>query len=132
MAFDLQGEFGVVSDAIASGTFDPVGSNSTTFNVGTGSGDVLQGGKSGLGLPSTPTVPAVGGTLAQGSQGIANAANAAGITGGGTPPASTTGTTANTAGVANSWFARGAIVILGFVFVAVGLSQFGVVQRLKP
>lgn len=131
MAFDLQGEFGVVSQAIANGTFDPQGINSTTFNVGTGSGDVLPSSFN-AGLPNTPSVPAVGGTLASGANGIASAAASAGITGGATPPAATTGTPANTAGVANSWFARGAIVILGFVFVAVGLSQFGVVQKINP
>ncbi len=36
-------------------------------------------------------------------------------------------------GVASEWFARGAIVILGFVFVAVGLAMFGkpVIETVK-
>jgi hypothetical protein len=59
---------------------------------------------------------------------IPQASAAAGITGGSVPPAATTGTASPN--VANSWFTRAVIVILGFVFVAVGLSQFGVVQRL--
>lgn len=60
-----------------------------------------------------------------GSPGVASAANASGVSG--APPTATTGN-ANAAtgqGTANNWFARATIVILGFVFVAVGLSQFG-------
>lgn len=71
-------------------------------------------------LPDVPSLPAVGG--AAGSPLPAIAASA-GITGGATPPVSTTGTAAT--GPSSNWFARGVVVILGFVFVAVGLSQFG-------
>lgn len=79
-------------------------------------------------------LPAIGGSAATGAPSIAAAATSAGITGGSIPPAATTGNPAATtgAGVANSWFARGAIVILGFVFVAVGLSQFGILQKVNP
>lgn len=124
--FDLQGEFGTVADAIANGTFDPQGINDTTFNVGTGSGDLT--------LPTVPSLPSVGGTASRGGASIAQAAQSAGITGGSMPPAATTGNPAAATGasVANNWFARAAIVILGFVFVAVGLSQFGVLQKITP
>lgn len=126
MAFDLTGEFSNVSGAIANGTFDPVGINSTTFNYGTGSGD--------LRLPSSSSLPSVGGSAATGAGSIQAAAQSAGISGGTITPAATTGSPSATTGasVANSWFARGAIVILGFVFVAAGLSQFGVLQRVNP
>lgn len=82
-------------------------------------------------LPGTATTPSVGGAGSAAFQGIPGAASAAGITGGSVPPASTTGSTAGAGGAStlNNWFVRAVIVILGFVFVAVGLSQFGVVQR---
>ena len=128
MAFDLPGEFDVVSEAISNGTFDPAGANSTTFNYGSGSGD--------LQLPQTAatSLPPVGGSASSAAPSIASAASSAGITGGSIPPAATTGNPAVATGatVANSWFARGAIVILGFVFVAVGLSQFGILQKVNP
>lgn len=77
---------------------------------------------------SDVSLPAIGGSAASAAGAtLPQAAAAVGITGGATPPASTTGTTAEAS--LSSWFTRAVIVILGFVFVAVGLSQFGVVQR---
>lgn len=61
------------------------------------------------------TLPPIGGPAT---------AAAAGVTGAATPPASTTGNVNPTAAASN-WFVRGVVVILGFIFVAVGLSQFG-------
>jgi hypothetical protein len=76
-----------------------------------------------------PSIGGSAGTAAGAS--IPQAAAAAGITGGATPPAATTGTpSASGTSSLNNWFTRAVIVILGFVFVAVGLSQFGVVQKL--
>lgn len=72
---------------------------------------------------SPSSLPAVGGA----PTGIPQAAASGGITGGATPPAATTGTTSGA--TVNNWFVRAIIVILGFIFVAVGLSQFGIVQR---
>lgn len=71
------------------------------------------------------TLPGIGGPAA----GTAPAAASAGVSGAGTPPAATTGSVAGSP--ANNWFVRGVVVILGFIFVAVGLSQFGVVQKLR-
>lgn len=83
-------------------------------------------------LPDVPSLPPVGGAAKSGASAIKQAATAAGITGGTIAPGATTGnpSVATGAGVLNSWFARGVIVVLGFVFVAVGLSQFGVVGNL--
>lgn len=89
-------------------------------------------GQAPVTLPNSSTLPNVGGAGSAAFQGVAGAASAAGITGGSIPPAATTGTTSNTSGALNNWFVRAVIVILGFVFVAVGLSQFGVVQKLRP
>jgi hypothetical protein len=75
---------------------------------------------------NAPTVPAIGGGSSAGAASIGQAATSAGIS----TPAAPTGTTGSTsASPANNWFVRAVIVILGFIFVAVGLSQFGVVQR---
>lgn len=97
-------------------------------------GDITTGNNFSL-ADQAAGVPAVGGAASTSAPSIASAASSAGITGGSIPPAATTGATNATtgaAGVANSWFARGAIVILGFVFVAVGLSQFGILQKVNP
>lgn len=74
--------------------------------------------------PSTVPAP-IGG--AAGVPNLSQAAAASGISGGGTPPSTTTGSVDAAVGssVAQNWFARAVIVILGFVFVAVGLAQFG-------
>lgn len=83
-----------------------------------------QGVKPTANLLNETDLPNIGGSAALTS--IPQAAAAAGITGGGIPPAATTGSPSATTGAsaANSWFVRGVIVILGFIFVAVGLSQF--------
>jgi hypothetical protein len=130
----FQNDLSDVVGAISSGTFDPQGINSTTFKFGTGSGDIVPNFVPAQNSASSPSfglsgssLPAIGGPQA----GTSSAAASSGISGAGTPPASTTGSTSG-ATIANSWFVRAVIVILGFIFVAVGLSQFGVVQRFNP
>jgi hypothetical protein len=78
-----------------------------------------------------PSLPDLGGSATKGADTIANAAKSAGITGGTITPSATTGnpSVATGASVANNWFVRGTVVVLGFVFVAVGLSQFNAGQR---
>lgn len=84
-----------------------------------------------LSLPTLPSlaseVPAIGGSVAQGAAGLSSAASAAGITGGSVAPAATTGSTTAATGatVAGNWFARIALGLLGLIFIAVGISQFG-------
>lgn len=126
--FSLNGSQPVQGGIFGGMSFQPLG-----WDAPTGSTPAATGG--GLSLPDVPALPSIGGSAGSAASGtIQQAATAAGITGGAVPPAATTGsTTASTgASVANSWFIRGTIVILGFVFVAVGLSQFGVVQKLRP
>lgn len=68
-------------------------------------------------------LPNVGGVASL--NGIPQAASAAGIQGAGIPPSATTGSvSATTGGSASDWFTRAVVVILGFIFVAVGLTQF--------
>jgi hypothetical protein len=82
------------------------------------------------GMPELPKLDA-GGSATRGFSEISAAAKSAGITGGTIAPSATTGSTsvATGASVANNWFVRGTVVVLGFVFVAVGLSQFNAGQR---
>lgn len=88
----------------------------------------IQGVKPSANLLNEQDLPNIGGSAALSS--IPAAAKAAGITGGGTPPSATTGNVnATTGSVASSWFARAVVVILGFIFVAVGLSQFNTGQN---
>lgn len=91
-------------------------------------------GGSGFSLPSTSSLPSIGGSAATGAPSIQTAAASAGITGGSIPPSATTGAPGTTTGgtAANNWFARAGVVILGFIFVAEGLHQFGIVPSVNP
>lgn len=128
----LLDRFNDVSSAISSGEFDTVGSNSTTFNYGTGSGDLTS---------PFPALPAITSTFAPSATSPGNVVASSGgtTTGGATTGAGTiaiNGTASAPsnaqAGVASSgaastlkdYFLRAVIIILGFVFVAVGLNMF--------
>lgn len=102
---------GVTVFDFGSGGFPVFGNDGTLQGNLTSSQGQPPTGNALSGIP-LPPLPSVGG-----------AAAATGITGGAIPPSSTTGST--TGSTANNWFVRAVIVILGFVFVAVGLSQFG-------
>lgn len=94
--------------------------------------DAMSSWRNGLDIPNEPQLASVGGVAQKGGSIIAKAAKDAGITGGTIAPDATTGkpgATTNAPGAATNWVARGSIVVLGFVFVAVGLSQFGAGQR---
>lgn len=114
--------FSAVTDALGSGTFDAAGMNSTTFQPKIPSQNSATNPSFGF---DNSSVLAAGNTLAGGSDTIASAAASAGITGGSTPPASTTGSSDASGSSANNWFVRAVIVVLGFIFVGVGLAQFG-------
>lgn len=126
MANSLLDRFGAVSDAIGSGTFDPAGSNYTSFNFGTSSGD----------LPALPTLPSLFAPSATSAGNKVVSAGGAGESTGVSPTAATAVTSATAAQPVNAstqevksgsiadYFLRAVIIILGFIFVAIGLNMF--------
>lgn len=113
--FDLGTAFGDVSSAIASGIFDPQGSNFTEFkpvapkaptpsdlldNVFSNARSVGKGGSSDLAKGAAVALPTADGVATAGAQ-----VSAAGT-------------------LVSKWLIRGTVILLGFIFVAVGLSMF--------
>jgi len=131
---NLLDRFGAVSDALSSGQFDAVGSNSTTFNYGTGSGDLLS--------TPFPALPAISSAFAPSATSAGNVVTSMGgaTTGGNIPGAGSVAingtasapsnaqagiaSTSNAASSVKDYFLRAVIIILGFIFVAVGLNMF--------
>lgn len=105
--FNLQDTFNIVQGAVKDGTFDPVGMNYHEFNAPKFVGQTIN-----------TTNPQI-------STGIAGTTPASNVPAGattGTPSAPATNSKAS--GWLDITFSQVAIVILGFVFVAVGLVMF--------
>lgn len=136
----LSDEFGIVSGAIQSGTFDPQGSNFTTFFSNdnpantTHSQDNLTLLGTGTNNSGTPTITmGTSGNSSNNSSWLPNVTlpSFSDIIGGMTSGASSAGNAATSLfGISGAtfqnYFARAIIVILGFIFVAAGLALFGV------
>lgn len=108
-AWSLPSAFGDVAGAIASGTFDPQGSNFTDFrgsvsmpsSLGAGSAEAL--GPDVISSEKSKTV-SVGTDSYTQTEEKQNRIN--------TP-------------LISQWLVRGVVILLGFIFVAVGLAMFG-------
>jgi len=113
--FDLGTAFGDVSAAIGSGIFDPQGSNFTDFKPV---------------APKAPTPSDLLGNVFSNARSVGKGGSSDLAKGSIVPPNTATdvasaGAQMSAAGtLVSKWLIRGTVILLGFIFVAVGLSMF--------